>query len=241
MLEEETILLLVSEEQEENKKGLVKLLQYSPETMEEAILLSNLVKPILQTGNKGSVLLAQNVFKRFQQLFPEIDQSVFSKENEIAATVSKPVKKKKLETIYLDDDCETGFIPSLIYSLKTVQELIKNFIYSATGTFFDSRVKSKNCSVKKLEVVNLDYSFSDFFWLLICNKAIMLVFGIIVGSFIGYYSAHHFALWGGLALYGQPYSPARQSLVPGHMLFFGAIVGCASYYIAGYLNDDNDR
>ena len=49
--------------------------------------------------------------------------------------------------------------------------------------------------------------------------------GIGSGCVIGYFAAHHFAFFGGFALLGQPYSPARSSLVPGHMLLCGILLG----------------
>jgi hypothetical protein len=44
-----------------------------------------------------------------------------------------------------------------------------------------------------------------------------------LAGIIGFYAAHHFALWGGLALIGFPYSPARYSLVPGHVAVFSLV------------------
>jgi hypothetical protein len=49
--------------------------------------------------------------------------------------------------------------------------------------------------------------------------------GIAAGCVVGYFAAHHFAFFGGFALIGQPYSPARSSLVPGHMLLCGLLLG----------------
>lgn len=60
--------------------------------------------------------------------------------------------------------------------------------------------------------------------------------GILCGAVIGFLSAHHFALWGGFALIGQPYSPARSSLVPGHIMFFSVVLGAIGYAIGNSKN-----
>ena len=39
------------------------------------------------------------------------------------------------------------------------------------------------------------------------------------------------AFFGGLALLGEPYSPARYSLVPGHMLLCGTLLGVLCFVI----------
>jgi hypothetical protein len=49
--------------------------------------------------------------------------------------------------------------------------------------------------------------------------------GILTGCVAGYFAAHHFAFFGGFLLFGKPYSPARSSLVPGHMLLCGILLG----------------
>ena len=55
--------------------------------------------------------------------------------------------------------------------------------------------------------------------------ALTTTLGIGIGCVTGYFAAHHFAFFGGFALLGQPYSPARSSLVPGHMLLCGILLG----------------
>lgn len=53
------------------------------------------------------------------------------------------------------------------------------------------------------------------------------IMGIVAGCVVGYFAAHHFPFFGGLALLGTPYSPARYALVPGHMLLCSVILGAA--------------
>ena len=62
----------------------------------------------------------------------------------------------------------------------------------------------------------------------------MLILGVIgvgLGVIVGYFAAHHFAFFGGFALLGEPYSPARNSLVPGHMLLCAILLGGAGVLI----------
>ena len=56
--------------------------------------------------------------------------------------------------------------------------------------------------------------------------------GIAAGCCVGFYAAHHFALFGGLMLLGRPYSEARYNLVPGHMALLGPIFGLAGFVIS---------
>jgi DNA-directed RNA polymerase subunit RPC12/RpoP len=49
--------------------------------------------------------------------------------------------------------------------------------------------------------------------------------GALVGCVVGIFAAHHFAFFGGFALIGEPYSPIRWELVPGHMLLCGILLG----------------
>lgn len=58
----------------------------------------------------------------------------------------------------------------------------------------------------------------------------------VLGCFIGYISAEYFPLWGSLAGMAEPFSPARNSLVPGHMLA-GAL---ASVCIHRFFGDKKD-
>jgi hypothetical protein len=59
----------------------------------------------------------------------------------------------------------------------------------------------------------------------ITRVALFTITGILTGCVTGYFAAHHFAFFGGLLLLGAPYSPARSSLVPGHMLLCGMLLG----------------
>jgi hypothetical protein len=63
---------------------------------------------------------------------------------------------------------------------------------------------------------------------------VMAMMGIATGCLVGFFAAHYFAFFGGLALIGRPFSPARFSLVPGHMLLCGIILGAAGFAI-GFL------
>jgi hypothetical protein len=71
-------------------------------------------------------------------------------------------------------------------------------------------------------------------------KVTLTILGIFAGCVVGYFAAHHFALWGGLALLGQPYSPARSTLVPGHVGFFAVVLGVIGF-AAGYTLDKKDK
>jgi hypothetical protein len=65
---------------------------------------------------------------------------------------------------------------------------------------------------------------------------ICTVGGVIVGCIVGFFAAHHFAFFGGFALIGEPYSPARDSLVPGHMLLCGILLGAAGFGVGWLIN-----
>jgi len=67
-------------------------------------------------------------------------------------------------------------------------------------------------------------------------KGALTLVGIVVGGVVGYFAAHYFALWGGFALIGEPHSPARNSLVPGHVLFFATVLGAAGFIIGHQLS-----
>jgi predicted Zn finger-like uncharacterized protein len=58
------------------------------------------------------------------------------------------------------------------------------------------------------------------------------IVGVIIGCVVGYFAAHHFAFFGGWALMGEPYSPARNSLVPGHMLLCALLLGAGGVGLA---------
>jgi uncharacterized protein DUF4339 len=66
-------------------------------------------------------------------------------------------------------------------------------------------------------------------------RIILTVIGIIAGAIIGFFAAHHFAFFGGLALLGEPYSPARYSLVPGHILLCAGLLGLVGFVIGWLL------
>jgi DNA-directed RNA polymerase subunit RPC12/RpoP len=55
--------------------------------------------------------------------------------------------------------------------------------------------------------------------------------GVALGCVVGNFAAHYFAFFGGFALMGEPFSPARYSLVPGHMLLCGILLGLAGFGI----------
>jgi predicted RNA-binding Zn-ribbon protein involved in translation (DUF1610 family) len=60
--------------------------------------------------------------------------------------------------------------------------------------------------------------------------------GIGLGCIVGYFSAHYFAIFGGFQLLGNPHSPARDQLVPGHMLLWALLLGVAGLGL-GFLMD----
>jgi len=59
--------------------------------------------------------------------------------------------------------------------------------------------------------------------------------GIVCGCIIGYFAAHYFPFFGGLAMMGEPHSGARDSLVPGHMLLFAGLLGLLGGIVLGLL------
>lgn len=63
----------------------------------------------------------------------------------------------------------------------------------------------------------------------------LTIAGVLLGCFVGFFAAHHFAFFGGFVLMGSPYSPARYSLVPGHMLLCGILFGIAGFGIGHLL------
>jgi hypothetical protein len=65
-------------------------------------------------------------------------------------------------------------------------------------------------------------------------QVVEALLGIVVGCVCGYYAAHHFPFWGGIVMMGAPYSPARSSLVPGHMLLCSLILGGIGFILPRY-------
>jgi len=63
--------------------------------------------------------------------------------------------------------------------------------------------------------------------------------GVLLGCVVGFYAAHHFAFYGGFVLFAEPYSPARHTLVPGHMLLCGILLGLAGFGLGLYLHRRN--
>ena len=68
---------------------------------------------------------------------------------------------------------------------------------------------------------------------------ITTILGIAAGCVIGFFAAHHFAFFGGVLLFGKPYSPARYTLVPGHMLLCGTILGAVGLGIGVFARKSN--
>jgi len=56
---------------------------------------------------------------------------------------------------------------------------------------------------------------------------VLCLIGVIGGAMAGQYLAHHAPLFGGINMMGEPGSPARQSLVPGHVALLGTLGGIA--------------
>ena len=46
------------------------------------------------------------------------------------------------------------------------------------------------------------------------------IWGVLIGCVLGFAAAEYFPLWGGIAKFGAPFSPARNSLVAGHIFAF---------------------
>ena len=66
-------------------------------------------------------------------------------------------------------------------------------------------------------------------------KAALTIVGIAIGCIVGYFSAHYFPLWGGFVMLAEPHSPARNSLVPGHVLFYASVLGATGFIVGQYL------
>lgn len=62
-------------------------------------------------------------------------------------------------------------------------------------------------------------------------RVLMTLIGIGAGCVVGFFAVHYFAFLGGVNLMGKPYSPARDSLVPGHMLLCGILLGIFGFAI----------
>jgi hypothetical protein len=60
--------------------------------------------------------------------------------------------------------------------------------------------------------------------------------GIVLGCIVGYFAAHYFPLWGGLAMLGEAHSQARDSLVPGHIALCAVTFGAFAFGIAHLKN-----
>jgi len=67
-------------------------------------------------------------------------------------------------------------------------------------------------------------------------KLTLALLGVVIGCIVGYFAAHHFALWGGWVLLCEPYSRGRDSLVPGHVLFFAVALGAIGFAVGYYLD-----
>ena len=61
-------------------------------------------------------------------------------------------------------------------------------------------------------------------------------FGLVIGAELGFLAAQLFPLWGGWLMMGEPYSPHRYQLVPGHVAVFAALFGVVGFG-AGWLLD----
>lgn len=72
-------------------------------------------------------------------------------------------------------------------------------------------------------------------------KLVLAILGSAAGGVFGYFAAHYFALWGGLMLLGDPHSPARDKLVPGHAFLFAVVFGVCGFVIGRWLDQDPAR
>jgi hypothetical protein len=54
---------------------------------------------------------------------------------------------------------------------------------------------------------------------------IFFAVGIGTGCLVGWFSTHHFPVYGGIMMMSQPYSKARWDLLPGHMLIWSLALG----------------
>jgi len=68
------------------------------------------------------------------------------------------------------------------------------------------------------------------------TKTISVIIGLIAGGIFGYYASQYFPFWGGLiGMFGQPYSEARMSLMPGHVLVFAVAGGLCGFVYKKYV------
>jgi hypothetical protein len=67
-------------------------------------------------------------------------------------------------------------------------------------------------------------------------RSLGILAALVLSGPVGYLSAHHFALYGGFVLMGKPGSPARQSLVPGHILLWALLLGGAGFLVGWVLD-----
>lgn len=69
------------------------------------------------------------------------------------------------------------------------------------------------------------------------KRATLTVGGGLLGGVVGFLLAHYYPLWGGMAMMmGEPFSPARSSLVPGHVVVFFLVFGGIGYAIGNNMN-----
>lgn len=111
-------------------------------------------------------------------------------------------------------------IPSAVARLRELAELA--FIASAVGGLLPFAL---SFPVVRPALSRMDRAF---------DAKLRVVFGLVVGAAVGVPVSQYAPIFGGFATMGQPWSPARQSLLGTHVLAF-AIVGSGLGYLVTWL------
>lgn len=140
-----------------------------------------------------------------------------------AAAAERPVLKAWLSTGLASTGAAWLFgcvVPPSIRNLHDLMELA--FIASAVGGLLPFAL---SFPVVRPTLSRTDRAF---------DAKLRVVFGLVVGAALGVPVSQYAPIFGGIATMGQPWSPARQSLLGVHVLAF-ALVGSGAGYLVTWL------
>jgi hypothetical protein len=137
-----------------------------------------------------------------------------------AAAADKPDPKPWLATALASTVAAWLFGCVLPPSIRNLQELMElAFIASAVGGLLPFAF---SFPVVRPALSSTDQAF---------DAKLRVVFGLVVGGAVGVPVSQYAPIFGGIATMGQPWSPARQSLLGVHVLAFAIIGGGGGYLV----------